>query len=332
MKGARSGSGPCEAISLQGARAAHGDTVKAQLMATVPALHRGAGMARANTVDTLKRIQIGAVLGWGVVLAATGCSPVGDASGPNWFVVPDRFTDGLPDASVGSGGSGLSEEYLLPPVIGAGNGGTGGSGGSAGGSAGSPNGGTGGSTLGDAGTEPPDGGAPPPMGIGDPWYFDAPEELAAFQVIDTGITSTRVWRAGQAGGDAGVDAGQTDVDSGHIELTAPFTTTNQAVQFFITLPNFTDFTGRVLKVRVKRAPGIGQGGVQPFVQSTEGWTWVSGTWNPLSALTELTDVTLDFDLATDPQQVKRFGIQLHSGTQPGNIETVQIAIDDVRIE
>jgi hypothetical protein len=284
-------------------------------------------------VDTLKRIQIGAVLGCGVALAVTGCSPVGDASGPNWFVVPDRFTDGLPDASAGSGGSGLSEEYLFPPVVGAGNGGSGGSAGqNAGGSAGSPNGGTGGSTLGDAGTEPADGGALPPMGIGDPWYFDAPEELDAFQVLDPGSVATHAWRAGHAGGDAGGDAGPIDVGSGHVELTAAFTTTDQAVQFRFTLPNFTDFTGRVLKVRVKRAPGIGQGGVQAFVQSGEAWTWVSGNWNALSTLTELTDVTLDFDTAFDPQVVKHFGIQLHSGIEPGNIETVQIAIDDVRIE
>lgn len=265
----------------------------------------------------MKRIQIGAVLVAGVALVATGCSPVGDASGPDWFVVPDRFTDGLPDASVGS-----DPDASVAP-----NGGSGGS-------AGSANGGSGGSTLGDAGLEPSDagelgdGGPLAPFGIGDPWFFDAPEELSAFQVSDHLIISTHAWRAG----DGEADGGQVGVASGHIEITAPFTAPNQTVQFRITLPHLADFTGRTLKVRVKRSPGTGQGGVHGFVQSGEGMIWVSGVWNPLSTLTELTDVTLDFDTATDPKLVKRFGIQLHSGTEGGNIETVQIAVDDFRLE
>lgn len=273
----------------------------------------------------MKRIQIGAVLGWVVALVAAGCSPVGDASGPDWFVVPDRFTNGSPDASVGER---LSDDNMFDPIL------PRGSGGGGGGSAGAPNGGTGGVAPSDAGSEP-DGGPLGPFGIGDPWYFDAPEELADFQVIDHLGIATYAWSAAGADGDAGVGdggVGHAGVASGHIDLSVAFTAPNQVVQFRILLPYFTDFTGRVLKVRVKRAPGVGQGGVQAFVQSTETWEWVSGTWDKFSDLEELTDVTLDFDTATDPTQVIRFGIQLHSGTEPGNFETTHVAIDEIRIE
>ena len=34
----------------------------------------------------------------------------------------------------------------------------------------------------------------------------------------------------------------------------------------------------------------------------------------MAGVNALTDVTLDFDTATDPTLVKRFGIQIHSGT------------------
>ena len=147
-------------------------------------------------------------------------------------------------------------------------------------------------------------------------------------VSGSGVTPTSVWSAGEAG----ADGGHAGVESGHIDITIPFTEPHQTVQFRFTLPYFTDFTGRTLKARVRRGPGIGQGGVQPFVQSTESWEWVSGTWSRFSELTELTDVTLDFDTATDPTIVKRFGIQIHSGTEPGTFETTHVSIDSIRIE
>jgi hypothetical protein len=114
----------------------------------------------------LKRIVAKAVLATAVTALALGCSPVGEAEGER-LVVPDRFTDGLGDASVADpsehwfatdpgvvrGNRNPEQWFTTDPGIALAHGS-----GGAGGSDPTSNGGGGGSLPSDAGSEPEDSG------------------------------------------------------------------------------------------------------------------------------------------------------------------------------
>lgn len=212
-----------------------------------------------------------------------------------------------PTGSAGSeqGGSGGSSDGNGGSSSGgSGNGGTSSNGGSS-------NGGSGG-TTGDLGYEP--------VGVGDPWFFNSASELDAFEVELTGATGAASWNS-----------------AGEVRLPLTFTAAADKAFFHFTAPfdattsthDPMNLTHRVLKARVRIASGAtATGGVEPYSQSTSGWTWKSGTWNSFADLGAWRDVEYDFDNATDPTSVLRFGLQVYA-TSAGAAELI---IDDIRLE
>ena len=192
--------------------------------------------------------------------------------------------------------------------------GTGGSGGSSGSSAGgTSSGGSGGSS-----------GTPTfdyePVGVGDPWFFSSASDLDAFAIDLTGATGTPVWN----------EAGEMRVpltftasgDQALIHFTAPWDSVASALSPM-------DLTHRVLRARVKLAGGAtAPGGVMGYSQSTSGWTWVNGDWNSFADLGSWHDIEFDFDGATAPGEVMRFGLQVYA-TGAGSAELI---VDDLRLE
>lgn len=241
-------------------------------------------------------------------VAAMGC---GDS---NTRTVGEDAGDSLTGGASGGGGEGQEV-----PQGGGGSGvggnsaGAGGNSAGAAGSSGSSNatGGAGG-TIVELGYDP--------VGIGDPWFFSVASEFEAFQVEYSGATGSASW---SSAGEVHVPASFAQAgDKVFIHFTAPW----DAVQGALAP---VDLTHRVLKARVKIASGAtASGGVEPYAQSTSGWTWTAGDWNSFGGLGEFRDVEFDFDTAALPSSVLRFGLQVY-GTGAGNAELI---IDDLRLE
>lgn len=184
---------------------------------------------------------------------------------------------------------------------------------------------------GDAGVEPPseetdagDAGAADsgaglgyePAGIGDPWFFDAEDQLSAFEfAVGGGASETHAWSNGEV----------------HITATIPSSGATVAMQFgtpWNGTTNEADLSGRVLRSRIRIEGGAtADGGVQLFTQSG-GWSWVASDWMGASSFGSFTDVALPLSSSTDASSVQRFGMQFY-GTSPG---TIEIVIDDLRLE
>ena len=213
----------------------------------------------------------------------------------------DQGGSGGSSAGTDSGGTGGSGA--------AGTGGTGGSGGTAG------SGGAGGSGITDPEIDYE------PVGLGDPWFFSSASDLEAFEVeLKNGATGSATWTA-----------------AGEVHMPLTFTAAAQEALIFFSAPwdsvaeahDMMDLTHRVLRARVKVADGAtATGGVQAYSQSTSGWTWVNGTWNSIPDLGSWTEVEFDFDTATAPTDVLRFGLQVYSN----GAGSAELIIDDLRLE
>jgi hypothetical protein len=201
------------------------------------------------------------------------------------------------------------------------------------GAAGSDVSGGGGGTGGTAGGSGGSGGATPividydPVGIGDPWFFEAPSELDEFVVAFGGTaTGTAVWE------EPGQIRVHTEFAAHGDDVTMHFTTAWDSVAQVNTPVDMTD---RVLRARLRVAGSqraVGEGplnaGVQTFVQSAAGWDWTAGDWHGVGSLDEFTDIEFDMTAAADSSRVVRFGLQLYSN-QRG---TADLIIDDLRLE
>lgn len=247
------------------------------------------------------------VLGW-IFIACGEAKPLGSLE------VDSR--GGSSGSTSGAGGSGSIDT-----------GGTGGAQATAG-TGGSSAGGAGGSTAGAAGEggSSGSGGSSPvelgyePVGVGDPWFFDAEDELEQFK-FNFG---------------AGTNGGATWDAAGEVHLSASFTGAAQQVLMHVSMPwddvaqmnTPVDMTRRVLRARVRVASGGAMSaGVMAYSQS-DGWTWSASAWTSVSTLSEPKDVEFDLDESADPGSVVRLGLQLYAN-QSGNIELI---IDDIRLE
>ena len=244
---------------------------------------------------------------------STGCG----SSNPSFPGLGGSAGDGGTSAGTGGSAQGGSGGTSAD----AGTGGTGGSAGTSAGAGGSSAGGTssgGTGSGGSAGTNPTF--DYEPVGLGDPWFFSSASDLEAFEVEVTGATGTASWS-----------------EPGEVHLPLTFTAAGDQALIHFTAPwdsvasalSPMNLTHRVMRARVRVASGAtASAGVQGFAQSTMGWTWVNGDWNSIADLGAWHDVEFDFDGATAPGQVMRFGLQVY-GTAAGNAELI---IDDLRLE
>jgi hypothetical protein len=240
------------------------------------------------------------------------------------FGGPDHLNDGLPgagevpvdeeplaDAGLGSGAQDRAGDAGQDPVPDAG-----------GGTASLPDAGVdaGGSsdTGGDAGASSiGDAGGSAPLGY---WAFDDASELASFQFTDSGIVSAQEWHAADA-----------HAATGHLVLTAPFTGGGDSVELSVTPQAALDLAGHILKIRIRRLSGTRNGGVRVFAESGSGPTRIVGVDHSFSSLDTLTDISFDFDAATAPDQIVRYGLYVHSGGGGGD-GTQVLMIDSLVIE
>jgi hypothetical protein len=171
---------------------------------------------------------------------------------------------------------------------------------------------------GDAGASPiGDAGTSAPLGY---WAFDAASELASFQFTDSGIVSAQEWHAADQ-----------HAATGHLVLTAPFTSGGDSVDMSVTPQSPLDLAGHVLKIRIQRLSGTRNGGVRAFAESGSGPTRILGVDHTFSSLDTLTDISFDFAAATAPDQIVRYGIYVHSGGGGGD-GTQVLMIDSLGIE
>jgi hypothetical protein len=141
-----------------------------------------------------------------------------------------------------------------------------------------------------------------------------------FELTDSGIVSAQEWHA----------ADQHAV-TGHLVLTASFTSGGDSADLSVTPQAPLDLAGHLLKLRIQRLSGTRSGGVRAFAESGSGPTRILGTDHTFSSLDTLTEISFDFDLATAPDQIVRYGIYVHSGGGGGN-GTQVLMIDSLWIE
>jgi hypothetical protein len=236
---------------------------------------------------------------------------------------------GSGNGGTSTGGSGVDQGGNGGSSAGTTSGGAGGSGGSTAGTGGSggSTAGTGGSGATGSGATGGSGGSAPdidydPVGIGDPWFFGAEEDMSLFTFAAAGgATENHFWSNGEI----------------HITATIPDEGDGRDVQMQFTTPydgtiNTADLTGRVIKARVRVAAGAtAGGGVQVFTQSG-GWStpgnWVTAGWTNIEDLGSYTDITFPITSALEPTNVQRFGLQLFGGSGG----TVELIVDDLRLE
>lgn len=237
--------------------------------------------------------------------APTTLPGVGGSSGTGGTTAGEGGTSAGGTAGTGVGGTGSNV---------GGSSGSGSAGSASGGSAsgGSGSGGAGGSAnIPELGYEP--------VGIGDPWFFSSEADVEAFTVEYEGASGSATWNAA---GEMRVAADFTAAGSqAFIHFTAPWDAVQSA-----NIP--IDLSHRVLKARVRVASGAtANAGVIAYSQSGN-WSWVASDWHAVGDLAEFQDVEFDFDTATVPGSVVRFGLQVYAN----GAGTAELIIDDLRLE
>lgn len=156
----------------------------------------------------------------------------------------------------------------------------------------------------------------------DPWklYSTSPSNLEASTVLS-------------------YDSQNGDVSPGVLRVEAPFTGSNQKVEFQATFAESIDMAGRVLRARVRLGSGLSSdpanpGGIKFFAKAGGGFNYASGEWTYLSQ-SGWTDVTLVADAPIlvptefDASDVRQVGFELRTFTETTQVSRAVVYIDSV---
>lgn len=135
------------------------------------------------------------------------------------------------------------------------------------------------------------------------------------------------------------DSQNGDVSPGVLKVGAPFTGSNQKVEFQVTLGQGLDVRGRVLKARVRLGSGLSSdqanpGGIKFFAKAGASFGYASGAWTYLDG-NGWVDVTLIGDEPIlvpnefDASDVRQIGFELRTFTETTQVSEAVVYVDSV---
>lgn len=161
--------------------------------------------------------------------------------------------------------------------------------------------------------------------------------------FDSGIDPWQLYATDPSGLSANTylsyDAQNGDVSPGVLRVEAPFTGSNQKVEFQVTFAQPIDMSGRVLRARVRLGSGLSNdaahpGGIKFFAKAGANFNYASGEWTYLSSsgwqdISLVADAPILVPTEFDGSQVRQIGFELRTFSDTTQVSKAVIYVDSI---